>query len=182
MKNHMGAWRDELVAQAALVDERRVSIAALLVAATEQLVADAAAACAQLPQIEGLEYQEVAPGVIRAAVSSSSSTAGATTDQQVAAGAFALDDLRKRLDAKSIATAVEWTAPTPRPNGSLGPGGRVSDSEVLRPPEFRLSGAVRASSAPAVVLAEVSDEELAREMLRRATSRGLGRAEGGGTI
>lgn len=201
----MGAWRDELVAKTARVDGGEVSAASLLVASEKALVADVAAACAQLPQIEGLTYQEVAPGVIRAVAAP-----GGASTEQVAAGAFALDDLRRRLDAKSIASAVEWTAPNEAAVG----GGRVSSSGIIRPAQvhthppfplrgssesiacghrvFRLSsagqgGAGRASSLPAEFLAEVSDEDLAREMLRRATSRCppigvLGRAEGGGTI
>ena len=95
----MGTWRNELAARVAANQAGEVAIAALLVAATESLVRDAAAACSVLPQIDAVECREVAPGVVRV-----------TVNHKRRAAVDALGQLRGRLDAKSVASAVEWVA------------------------------------------------------------------------
>ena len=92
----MGSWREELVARVQAAEAGELVAVALLVGGTERLVVDAAEACGVLPRIDGVECQEVAPGVIRATVAPKHAAAGA------------LSQLRDRLDAKSVASAVEW--------------------------------------------------------------------------
>ena len=78
-----------------------VAPAALLVAGSEQLIIKVAAPTQELLQIEGLSYQQVAPGVIRAAVA-----LGAAVDAGEAGRR--LLSLRGRLDRQSVASAIEW--------------------------------------------------------------------------
>ena len=203
-------WRDGLASQLQRLERGDVTIVALLVASTEQQVTDAAAACALFPQIEGLECRPVAPGVIRAAV-----TAG--TAEETAAR---LRDLRRRLDAQTVASAMEWSASASSDGGgggnetaatspvgataggTLTNGAATSETAAVSATATRAAAAgVRAETLAVVsdedvtrellrratpaaqmqLLAETSDEDLAREMLRRATSRGIG-PQGRGTV
>ena len=157
-----------------------VAPAALLVAGSEQLIIKVAAT-QELPRIEGLSYQQVAPGIIRAAVMS-----GAAVDPGEAARR--LLSLRGRLDRQSVASAIEW------PRGSTGAtrmsesaiadsspvdgGGNICTSDTaasLRPVSEQGSPATAlGKDLSREVLRRASDEDLASELLRRATSRGIG--------
>ena len=158
-----------------------VAPAALLVAGSEQLIIKVAAPTQELLQIEGLSYQQVAPGVIRAAVA-----LGAAVDAGEAGRR--LLSLRGRLDRQSVASAIEW------PRGSTGAtrtsesatadsspvdgGGNICTGDTAA---LLRSGSEQCSPATVLdkdvsreVLRRASDEDLASELLRRATSRGIG--------
>lgn len=151
--------------------------AALLVAGSEQLLAKTAAVSATLPQLEGLEYQQVAPGVVRATIA-----VDAACDPDEASER--LRSLRRRLDAQSVASAIEWSA---RAEDEVDSGRRESTGPAQSPAvggSARLSGSAATldSETGAGLLAanpgnersrellrQFSDAELAGEMLRRAT-------------
>jgi hypothetical protein len=164
----------------------RLEPAALLVAGSEQLVTKTAASGAtrDLPQIEGLECRQVAPGVIRAAISPG---AVATAEE----AAQRLLRLRGRLDRLSVASAIEWAAESSAANrgseaAGMDPtagGSNVSlstgtaPSRSSRGPDQRSEQASLDDDHSREVLRQASDEDLAHEMLRRARNRGIGTAE-----
>jgi hypothetical protein len=166
----------------------RLGPAALLVASSEQLVIKTAAACTtqDVPQIEDLECRQVAPGVIRAAISP-----GAGTGAEVAAQR--LLSLRGRLDIQGVASAIEWAAESTTTTNhwsesagialavagtSASPSGGAARMRSSRGSEQGSEhGALAGVSDDDLcreVIRRASDEDLAHELLRRARSKGIG--------
>jgi GTPase SAR1 family protein len=159
----MRSWRDELAAQVAAGQAGDVAIAALLVAGTERLVLDSAAACSVLPCIDGVDCREVAPGVVRVSA----------VDKQAAADK--LSQLRGRLDAKSVASAVEWAAaatvaslPQPGAQNTRGAEAETGSARTQQGPEEQTRGGEEEAAAQRQLPATAAKLKLGQaELLQR---------------